>query len=342
MEKFGLEKLEPIVIHKPQNFMPKYSNYSEKYHFTIAMVACDYSNNCSFSFVNNNTSLQAMNQLRTTSSNNVFNNITLTKHLLTYENHIFGVKMQYPSDWTKNNEINIDNFEINFTSPRQNTTDAIKRVQVVLVAYPVVTSHNVQLQLRDFVSLLVENNSKTYPAFNLTNSFPTTLAGNPAYGMEYARSDKYGDHLRFLEIYALKNGKIYEFELLSSVALFNRFLPIASEMMNSIQIGNITKKDNIEFSLPSHKITDIVSTYKNSDIGLTLVFAVFVKSMGITEQDNTSFFQLFSQRHIAMLRGSGSNVVAVPFSLIEGHPAYGAMYIDNASICSLLTNDDYF
>jgi hypothetical protein len=95
---------------------------------------------------------------------------------LTYQDHKFGLEVQYPSDWTRKTVIdnNSNNNIIRFISPQDNATDKYLE-SIDMSVYPATDDAPSGTQT---VAELVDYYRSTLPNFQLLNSGPVIIAGN--------------------------------------------------------------------------------------------------------------------------------------------------------------------
>jgi hypothetical protein len=155
-----------------------------------------------------------------------------TTNFLPYVNSTYGIKLQYPSSWDK---------EENGT--RQDTeTD-------VVTFYPPAVNSNTSLDisiddisdekgiaLAQYTSNGVSDLKQSLKNFKLVGlSTNSVLAGLPAYKSIYTYADQ-NAIFKDMEIGAIKGDKAYILTYEAGVNEYDKYLPIIQELINSFQI----------------------------------------------------------------------------------------------------------
>ena len=240
----------PIQIHNPQNFIPKYLNY-KKVHFIILILVCNYSNRCSRSMLSNSSSIQLLTyvQHHAISPCNVDNisknNFASTDHFLTYVNPVYGIKIDYPSDWNISIARNVKDTWVG-PSPEINEYNISITNQNVEIGHSPQVLLKILPKLRDQeqeniygLGTGIELRKKMYHDFNLTEYSPTTIAGIPAIRMVYSFVDRTGESQNRMELLMTNDTKDkyrYSIEYNSVQPLYCKYLAVALKMMHSLQI----------------------------------------------------------------------------------------------------------
>jgi serine/threonine-protein kinase len=162
---------------------------------------------------------------------------------LMYENHTFGIKICYPSDWT------ID--EKNTTLFNNGVTTTVAFVKdfksfsgdFLISVYdltPNSSTHTITLgKLLD--SIIDSYKKYIYTDFNLVESNITHLAGknNPAYKLVWI--DPEGQYtIKTMQIGTIINHKLYVIQYYAELEKYSDNLPIIQKMVDSLQIDNTT------------------------------------------------------------------------------------------------------
>jgi hypothetical protein len=168
-----------------------------------------------------NVTLSSTNQT-TSNSNNTF---------LTYKNSAYGIKIQYPSSWTRSanqssNEI------VRFISPPGTVP-----VSLNIIVKPGL-SQSIPLQL--YINAGIDILKKSLSNFDLISSNATTLGGVPAEKMVYTANLPSGLKLKFIQSFAIKDTTGY---IVTSGTLpddFTNYLPTVQKMISSFSFVPIT------------------------------------------------------------------------------------------------------
>jgi eukaryotic-like serine/threonine-protein kinase len=153
---------------------------------------------------------------------------------LTYENSAYGVKINYPQDWTKQ-EFTSGQFSVHFTRPMESATDIPSEEVIIIVldfsAQPMTLDEYTQVQIQRLGQLV--------PDSKIIDSTPTTLAGYPAQRMVYTMKIGQSD-IKELNVYTIKNNKAYIISYLAQSSRYSDFLGIAQQMIDSFEITSST------------------------------------------------------------------------------------------------------
>lgn len=139
---------------------------------------------------------------------------------LVYENLTHNVKMNYPRNWTINDQLEAPGVVV-FTEP-QGTA-------FVDIAITDVTG---RATLEEMTQATIEDRKKNVPDFNLLEEGPTTLLKNPAYKIVYTQTVEQVT-AKTMEIWTLKDNKGYTVTYSARIDRYSNFIEIAQEMVNS-------------------------------------------------------------------------------------------------------------
>jgi photosystem II reaction center protein PsbP len=151
--------------------------------------------------------------------------------VLVYESPAYGIRTQYPDRW----EIVIQSdsnssLSLKFNSPAENDTDIYREN----VLFEVNTISN-NTAVSDYTTAALASYLKTYRdlKFNEVSSTNLTNATIPAYKLVGSRSQ---DGLDFMQIFAIKEDKLYTILYSSEKSRYSTYLPIIEEMINSFEV----------------------------------------------------------------------------------------------------------
>ena len=152
-------------------------------------------------------------------------------NLLVYESPAYGIRTQYPDGW----EIIIQStspssISLRFNSPPENNTDVFREN----VVFEINTISN-NTALSNFTSAALASYLESYSDFELIDLSPTNLtsAAIPAYKLAASRTQ---DGLDFMQIFAIKEDKVYTILYSAESTRYSTFLPIVEEMINSLEV----------------------------------------------------------------------------------------------------------
>jgi hypothetical protein len=151
--------------------------------------------------------------------------------VLVYESPAYGIRTQYPDGW----EIIIQStspssISLRFNSPQENDTDIFREN----VVFEINTISN-NTALSNFTTAALISYLETYPdlEFNELSSTNLTSAAIPAYKLAASRTQ---DGLDFMQIFAIKEDKVYTILYSAERTRYSTFLPIVEEMIDSFEV----------------------------------------------------------------------------------------------------------
>jgi hypothetical protein len=152
-------------------------------------------------------------------------------NLLVYESPAYGIRIQYPNGWeiiiqsTSNSSLSL-----RFNSPLENDTD-ISRENVVFEIKSI--SNNTALS--NYTSAALASYLESYPDFELIDLSSTNITNTaiPAYKLLGSRTQ---EGLDFMQIFAIKEDKVYTILYSSERTRYSTYLPIIEEMINSFEV----------------------------------------------------------------------------------------------------------
>jgi PsbP-like protein len=151
--------------------------------------------------------------------------------VLVYESPAYGIRTQYPDGW----EILIQStspssISLRFNSPPENDTDVFREN----VVFEINTISN-NTALSNFTTATLISYLESYPdlEFNELSSTNLTSAAIPAYKLAASRTQ---DGLDFMQIFAIKDDKVYTILYSAERTRYSTFLPIIEEMIDSFEV----------------------------------------------------------------------------------------------------------
>jgi PsbP-like protein len=151
--------------------------------------------------------------------------------VLVYESPAYGIRTQYPDGW----EIIIQStspssISLTFNSPPENDTDVFREN----VVFEINTISN-NTALSNFTTATLISYLEAYPdlEFNELSSTNLTSAAIPAYKLAASRTQ---DGLDFMQIFAIKEDKVYTILYSAERTRYSTFLPIVEEMIDSLEV----------------------------------------------------------------------------------------------------------
>ena len=157
--------------------------------------------------------------------------------MLTYENSTYGIRMQYPSNWHKeenlssgsdNNSMIVD--VVKFSSPTKNASDTFSESLDLKIDN---ISDIQPITLAKYANNSIEDLRKDFDVIKLDRN--ASLSNNPAYKLVYNGVEE-GVNLQAMLILTIKGDKAYIISYNAEPAKFSYYLPTLQKMINSFQI----------------------------------------------------------------------------------------------------------
>jgi serine/threonine-protein kinase len=162
------------------------------------------------------------------------NTTTTSDNFLAYENPTYGIKIQYPVDWTASQNGLQDYTDIiAFYSPLENISDRFpEQLSISVIDY----SQNITLN--DYTNRITDT-LKQSPNLEIIQSNATTLAGNPAHKIVF--SPMTGEQQQqfkpeIMQIWTIKGDKAYSILYVAESVKYSNYLSTVQKMVNSFEI----------------------------------------------------------------------------------------------------------
>ena len=163
--------------------------------------------------------------------------------LLVYENPGLGFQIQYPSNWIK--EEAYKESIVSFASPLKNQiTDKFHEILGLAIS----PTHSQTLQDYTITHLSKLMGSNMIDLDLLESQTNATLAGNPAHKLVYVHKGPGGIENKVMEVYTIKNGKLYDITYHGSTDEYPSSLSTAEEMINTFKIDGIIAVNGLDTS----------------------------------------------------------------------------------------------
>ena len=152
-----------------------------------------------------------------------------TTKFLTYDSSAYGIRIKYPSDWTKHEQVM--GTVAAFLSPQESASDIFQENLNVIIQ-----DLSVQpMTLEEYTELSVGQVEQFITDANIIDSSATTLDGNSAHKVVY--TGKQGQYnLKWMQIWTVKDDTAYVLSYTAEVNKYNDLLDTAQEMVNSFEI----------------------------------------------------------------------------------------------------------
>jgi len=246
---FGYDYKNPtskLIEGKPVDvttkFGPRYISYNGTHDLQLKF--CDYSNNCGETRTYNFDKLQQTKfkasisatepEVSNKSIESLKSNIT---NFASYINPSFGFKMQYPSDWKKEDKGIPDPAVVSISTP---DSDGAFLVWADTLPYP----KSAKQDSLEYIKAAENDSSKTIgaPFFRLVDSNPVSVDGKPAYKIVYKWLGADRNHFEEMQVRLIMGQKRYIFWFTSfNPSKFNYYLPTVEKMVNSFETKIDTK-----------------------------------------------------------------------------------------------------
>ena len=160
-----------------------------------------------------------------------------TNDILTYQNCSYDIRIQYPVNWTKDEQDITANDTVtnivSFSSPLTSRFDKYSEN----LAISMEGLSNQSITLDKYARSLITDYNKTLTDFNpIDLNTTTTLGGNnPAYRLIYTDRED-GINYKTMEIGTIIGNRVYYIEYFAEEKKYFNYLPTIQMMINSLQI----------------------------------------------------------------------------------------------------------
>jgi serine/threonine-protein kinase len=158
-----------------------------------------------------------------------------TESSLTYENPIYGIRIQYPSDWEKLEFIQGRsgfNVIVILRSPPENTSDT--KLENLVIQIGNLPSENVSLG--EVVSMNINSLKQSLIDFELNESTTITIdGGNPAHKIVYTEREENNELSKVMQVLMIKSDKIYLITYIAEQRKYDSYLPTIQNMIDSFE-----------------------------------------------------------------------------------------------------------
>jgi len=148
---------------------------------------------------------------------------------LTYENSTYGITINYSSDWEKNENIPLNVITFVYY-PEKN---ALSSVALSIMVYDLSTQF---ITLEEYTQFSLDQLKQDIPNYNQVEATATVLAENPAEKVVYT-GEMSQNNLKFMQIWTIKNNKIYLISYVAPVQLYSDSLSTVQKMIDSFEIS---------------------------------------------------------------------------------------------------------
>ena len=158
-----------------------------------------------------------------------------SSNFLTYENLSFGIKILYPANWNKQENISSSSNNstlsdiVAFSPPLKNSSNIIGKLAIKVDNI----SDIKPTTLANYADAIISDLKQD---FRVTES-NTTLAGNPAYKVVYTGLEESVD-LQAMLVLAIKGDRVYMISYTAEPEKYSYYLPTVQKMIDSFEILN--------------------------------------------------------------------------------------------------------
>ena len=156
--------------------------------------------------------------------------ITPKENLLNYENASAGIKIKYPQDWERQDISNILTQElVTFSSPKENDADKFPGKLTINVGKFIGT-------LDESKDLFIKEVKNTVPEAKIVSTSEVTLANKRANQLVFTGKNGV-TNFKNLQVWTLMNEQTYVVTYTAAIDDYDKFLPIAKKMIQSVEIN---------------------------------------------------------------------------------------------------------
>ncbi len=150
--------------------------------------------------------------------------------LFVYENASAGVKMNYPADWDKRE--NIGSLLVAFTSGKEDSNDNFQENLNVAVQN---MTDETRFTLDEYTGAIISSYKEQLEDFNLLESAPATLVNFPASKIVYTAKNSDKVSLKLMMVLTIKDNKVYMVTFAAAEDKYEKFLPGAMTIVDSLE-----------------------------------------------------------------------------------------------------------
>jgi serine/threonine-protein kinase len=155
-------------------------------------------------------------------------------NLLNYQNPTYGIKMQYPTDWTASTSgIPSYNGIIGFYSPLQGLSDTLPAELTLSI-----TTYSQAISLDEYTKATLGALEKQ--GIKVDESSQNTLSGKPGYKITFSPPNPATQttpvSLKVMQTWTTIDNKVYVLSFNADSTKFATYLPTVQKMLNSFQI----------------------------------------------------------------------------------------------------------
>jgi hypothetical protein len=148
-------------------------------------------------------------------------------NFLTYQNSTYGISVQHPSNWIKEENHNLTSAGriVKFSSPQGASPTTLN-----IIGGNRLSSN---MSLEQFSAASINNLRQSFPRFNLLESSSTTLGGFPAHRVVYTAEVAPGFGVKSMQVWTVKDARDFIITYVSLPSAFSNNLPTIQHMIDS-------------------------------------------------------------------------------------------------------------
>jgi hypothetical protein len=162
---------------------------------------------------------------------NTTTSVTTSNNTQTYSNPFFGIKMQYPSNWSK---LDLSRNSSSVLIVAFKTAAGVNQGSLTLLGGNV-SSGNVTLT--SLFNADINHLNQTGKILHLISSIPTTFAGYSAHKIVYTTILPQRVEFEVMKLISLAGNKAYFIIYAAPIMNYTTYLPTIQTMINSIKIN---------------------------------------------------------------------------------------------------------
>ena len=159
------------------------------------------------------------------------NSSTASGNLSTYNDHVFGIQMEYPSDWIKL-DLSGNTSSSSLIAFRSPIGSPAGSLNIIAESFKLKN-----LTFSQFADANINFLKQSGKNLNLTSSGPYSLAGNAAHKVEYTTISPRGIPFKAMQIFSLISNKAYFITYTAPSENYAIHLPTIGTMINSLKIS---------------------------------------------------------------------------------------------------------
>jgi hypothetical protein len=192
-------------------------------------------------------------------------------NFLTYQNSTLGLKIQYPSNWQKEEHGLLSSSRgLTFTSPVDKNS-ANYPIKVFIDIEPLEAKSIEQYTLEQIDKLREDD-----PSFNIISASTISLSDNTPAGQVVYMRDMFGIPAKEMQIYTIKGSQVYTIWYLAQATTYDKYLPTVQKII-----------DSLEIAVTNGTMTSSTKTYQNSTLGIKIQYP---NDWSIKEKDGVVFY----------------------------------------------------